>query len=276
MNCEICFEPNGERLLDCNHLFCTSCLNSYVKFSLESTKKMPLLCPKEACTCPIYSTNFLEEDIKIKYESMMIMSDINDLCESLFCPNPVCSELMIIDSEAKSHPAFPICECVACGQLVCARCKSIAHHPNISCEDNTQDNNQKIKIADEYNWKLCPNCSIIIDRIDGCNFILCKCGMGFCYKCGVPYLNDTTTDTNNHGTPNCKCGLFDFENEENQVVENPVPMNPFDLKDRYRCHGIKRDGNRCNYSFKHDEMFCRIHINQRRHVNVNDDIIVID
>lgn len=48
----------------------------------------------------------------------------------------------------------------------------------------------------------------MIERQDGCNYMTCKCGAGFCYKCGTAYVSLKGTASNVHGTPGCKCKLF--------------------------------------------------------------------
>lgn len=35
------------------------------------------------------------------------------------------------------------------------------------------------------NFKHCPNCDVLVDRISGCNHITCVCGVHWCYECGV-------------------------------------------------------------------------------------------
>ncbi|MQL91550.1 hypothetical protein Taro_024169 [Colocasia esculenta] len=32
-------------------------------------------------------------------------------------------------------------------------------------------------------WQKCPNCGVMVERIDGCIFIRCRCQHCFCYRC---------------------------------------------------------------------------------------------
>ena len=42
-----------------------------------------------------------------------------------------------------------------------------------------------LKMAQDLAWKKCPSCNILVDRIDGCNYVRCRCGTGFCYPAAV-------------------------------------------------------------------------------------------
>ncbi|RHN67220.1 putative transcription factor C2H2 family [Medicago truncatula] len=42
-----------------------------------------------------------------------------------------------------------------------------------------------LELAKRERWKRCPSCSIYVERINGCNHMMCRCGSDFCYKCGV-------------------------------------------------------------------------------------------
>ena len=35
----------------------------------------------------------------------------------------------------------------------------------------------------EFNYKQCPKCKRIIERIKGCPHIICICGKSFCFNC---------------------------------------------------------------------------------------------
>ncbi|KAI8147721.1 hypothetical protein BJV82DRAFT_698046 [Fennellomyces sp. T-0311] len=41
-----------------------------------------------------------------------------------------------------------------------------------------------VELALARNWSRCPSCRHAVERISGCNYIYCRCGTGFCYRCG--------------------------------------------------------------------------------------------
>lgn len=67
------------------------------------------------------------------------------------------------------------------------------------------------------NSKACPNCSTMIEKIDGCNKMTCSyCKVCFCWLCGVHITTKNAYDhfltVNNN---NCYLRLFDIIKEEN-------------------------------------------------------------
>lgn len=36
----------------------------------------------------------------------------------------------------------------------------------------------------DQGWQRCPKCKVIVEKVDGCNQIECKCECSFCYLCG--------------------------------------------------------------------------------------------
>lgn len=40
------------------------------------------------------------------------------------------------------------------------------------------------------NYQKCPNCSIWVQKLAGCQYINCKCGCAFCYVCGIRFEED--------------------------------------------------------------------------------------
>ena len=80
-----------------------------------------------------------------------------------------------------------------------------------SARSDIEDHAAMLKMAKDLEWKKCPTCKILVDRIDGCNHVRCRCGTGFCYRCGKAYLTNKATALNCHGLPDCNCGLFNYQ-----------------------------------------------------------------
>ena len=46
---------------------------------------------------------------------------------------------------------------------------------------NVEDNMLR-KLARDKNWRSCPGCDMMVERIEGgCNHMQCTCGVAFCY-----------------------------------------------------------------------------------------------
>ncbi|CAO3636950.1 unnamed protein product [Mucor hiemalis] len=93
---------------------------------------------------------------------------------------------------------FPTEQCTQCGDSLCLQCGECAHIGK-SCLDNL-----KLKLMQPDNelvstiqWKLnhtrpCPNCSVMINRDEGCNKVDCLlCGYRFCWRCGSGWSQQT-------------------------------------------------------------------------------------
>lgn len=42
-------------------------------------------------------------------------------------------------------------------------------------------------LAKQGHWKRCPSCRHMVERLTGCNHMVCRCGNAFCYACGALY-----------------------------------------------------------------------------------------
>ncbi|CAG8566040.1 8137_t:CDS:2, partial [Cetraspora pellucida] len=92
---------------------------------------------------------------------------------------------------------FPQSHCTRCNNDICLQCGESTHHPGMTCIQF-----MRYKVANPHlfiinhchalenmKWKLansksCPNCSILINRDDGCNKVDClHCGYRFCWIC---------------------------------------------------------------------------------------------
>ncbi|KAI8070447.1 hypothetical protein BC940DRAFT_296103 [Gongronella butleri] len=90
---------------------------------------------------------------------------------------------------------FPMEPCTDCGTIVCLQCGEKEHAE--SCLSNLKKNLLQRATTDEQRaslqWKLdhtrpCPNCSVLINRDEGCNRVDCLlCGHRFCWHCSSPW-----------------------------------------------------------------------------------------
>ena len=55
---------------------------------------------------------------------------------------------------------------------------------------------------------------MLVERIEGCNHVHCRCGTGFYYQCGSQYSSDKATGNQIHGTLACMCHLFSVPGED--------------------------------------------------------------
>ena len=99
--------------------------------------------------------------------------------QRVYCPTSRCSSFL----GPRSHA--PTIHCKRCGTNVCTGCSSRVH-PGENCEEVKGVKAVK-ELAQRENWKACPRCSMIVERISGCDHMYCRCGQEFCYDCGQPW-----------------------------------------------------------------------------------------
>ncbi|KAI9304258.1 hypothetical protein BJ944DRAFT_88434 [Cunninghamella echinulata] len=107
--------------------------------------------------------------------------------------------------------------CQDCNTHFCLKCGYKAHE-NLSCEEMMQsiidsaDQTDDTKITVKWqlkNSQRCPNCSIMINRDEGCNKVDCLlCGFCFCWACKSPWSE--------------KCGFYQcsLTNESINIISN--------------------------------------------------------
>ena len=74
----------------------------------------------------------------------------------------------------------------------CLNCR-VVYHEGMSCHeyqvDSREDANDLafMKMAKGKKFKQCTKCRFWVERSAGCDSMKCRCGHGFCYKCGGDY-----------------------------------------------------------------------------------------
>ena len=198
--CNICFsEYKIEEnciTLTCDHRFCSDCLCGHLKSKMTERKTKPkdLGCP--SCFAAIDHNilkSVLKDDHRILEEIMMKTLSQSILAEGevfLKCPKGNCNNVLVLDinnKEIKEHT------CEICGTEFCVRgCPQ--PHKGQSCEqflkwkeENDQGDQKFDLMAQQEKLRMCPKCKAWVQKIEGCNYILCRCKHEFCYVCGAHY-----------------------------------------------------------------------------------------
>ena len=108
-----------------------------------------------------------------------------------YCPNTHCTRLLRVDG---NETADQVLVCL-CGTLWCAMCKLAPHWP-VGC-DHAHKYLKKLEADGILNGfstsgtddrmvkvRRCPHCRTPMQKNEGCNHIMCRCGSDFCYACG--------------------------------------------------------------------------------------------
>ena len=94
---------------------------------------------------------------------------------------------------------FPQLTCSSCHDTTCFSCGVAPFHTNQTCTEHMQmkisDQQGSIELLQTLTWQLtnskkCPNCSVMINRDEGCNKVECLyCGYKFCWHCRGEFEN---------------------------------------------------------------------------------------
>lgn len=107
----------------------------------------------------------LPEGSKRKYERTLLWKQTMANPNLKLCPREECTG--VIDKSREVN------ECEKCRHRFCKECELPQHVG--PCDANFQRNFR--------DWKRCPGCSMFIERTEGCNHMVCRCGNEFCYVC---------------------------------------------------------------------------------------------
>jgi hypothetical protein len=189
--CRICFDDfDSEGLVvlrECGHEFCKDCLHQFV-LAKESEGAVVILCPLNECKkaisqrelMAIVGTSKFEQLDKRALERIVAQDPTFHMC-----PTPDCSYIVWWTGETEKVPAML---CPKCGHERCLRCGVEPYHYGKSCQQvasakTDTEMKEMVELLKKLNFRPCPRCKTPIEKIDGCNKMLCFCGCKFCSVC---------------------------------------------------------------------------------------------
>ena len=229
--CPICY--NNEKNINniaqehCQHKFCDECLNSYITRKIMNGEVLEIKCMMAGCTHQ-YSQEEIKDNVSkeiyAKYKKFYrIQKKLkNPDKKYINCPFIDCEELVDCTNINEGN--------INCdkGHIFCRKCFKIGGHKDSNCtkedinisffKELKKNNSRGVSIR----YKQCPECQILIEKIDGCNQMKClNCGYVFCWLCLREYTSNHFSIYNVNGCPGMR-----FENERTYKIRN----NPF-----YNC-----------------------------------------
>ena len=218
--CEVCWEelPVSEMIkLPCDHLFCSGCMQEYVRSFLNQGKVLDLRCPDVSCM-KTFDNSVVEAivpaDITDRYVLFRMKAEAANHSSSTVKSCPQCPEGLLLPNDVDAANASVACR--ICAVNCCSMC-SLQLHPNIECAEAIAiDRETKRKATTEYqkskqrrqnirvavkgfvptictsvrlliqpNAKRCPSCAQYIIKNGGCSHMYCShCRHSFCWNCG--------------------------------------------------------------------------------------------
>ncbi|KAK6506789.1 hypothetical protein TWF481_005249 [Arthrobotrys musiformis] len=156
--------------LKCKHRHCKSCLQQNFLMVIDDPNAWPAKCCKPLDQDLASNTLSKEEfqrylDVKREKEQMSSTSCFN-------CERAIASINVIGNSTAF---------CTDCEKITCVHCTKAMHEGACLLDPETE---KLLNMAQGKKWSKCPKCSNMVERNTGCNSMMCRCGINFCYKCG--------------------------------------------------------------------------------------------
>lgn len=166
LQCAICLGPVGKLALmqmPCHCFRCIDCLEESFRLALSARHNFPPAC----CGEIIYMQKYAEHLQRDLVSNFFTVADEFKAKNQLYCGNLKCSAFIRTALIANSIGICPRCfaqTCANCGQLE----SNHSYQPKRACP-KTEKETRLETMADEQQWKGCPQCRALVERSDGCN-----------------------------------------------------------------------------------------------------------
>jgi len=204
MTCPVCFEDvnyaDMYEFVPCAHRYCKECIKEHLKILVSFGKKPFCLNPGCQSRFPIEMAGSLLDPTTYERYSMLLRTPPG---AHRWCPRPGC-DTPFIKADASSSSPRVTCKNPNCALVFCYECR-VKWHEGESCEQykakNTIGKTEEEALSEKYakeNFQECPQCSIWVEKIDGCAYVQCfVCHHEFCWDCLEPH--DHNMSSHVHG-----------------------------------------------------------------------------
>ncbi|KAH7930749.1 hypothetical protein BV22DRAFT_1000244 [Leucogyrophana mollusca] len=163
----------------CSHYYCLGCLVNLAEASTRDETLYPLRCCKQQL--PVDKVNSLLPSALRAVVNSKSIEFSTPTASRVYCSNQNCSAFLgAAGDTGKTDIACPECDAI-----VCSACKNAAH-PGNACSESLMTLEVKA-LATAEGWQTCPRCNAIIELMQGCYHMTCRCSAQFCYLCATPW-----------------------------------------------------------------------------------------
>eukprot|EP00189_Rhodosorus_marinus_P010710 CAMPEP_0184740414 /NCGR_PEP_ID=MMETSP0315-20130426/3448_1 /TAXON_ID=101924 /ORGANISM="Rhodosorus marinus, Strain UTEX LB 2760" /LENGTH=246 /DNA_ID=CAMNT_0027210095 /DNA_START=41 /DNA_END=781 /DNA_ORIENTATION=+ len=214
MICKVCGEANEspKRPLCLLHSeFCDKCERAYLKYALSDRFQFPVRCMDDTCSDfisakAVEESKLLGEGELCKYKRFQNEVNTNEV---RYCPEPRCAAAIRYDFRRSKGTS----SCSECGLSICTVCFSVAHEG--TCSSQLSVIETALLLREGY--RKC-GCGALVERVEGCNAVVCICKQKLCYNCG------SKIPPRSHS---CPFGCLLSENNANEAEETDDVDTPW-------------------------------------------------
>ena len=225
--CPICYankvNKNNIAQKNCKHKFCDKCITTYLTQKIINGEVLNIRCLMGGCK-HLYTKEEIKSNVPpnifnkyIKFYQIQIkLKNPNKIY--INCAQIDCEELIDVTNINEGNVKCKL------GHIFCRKCYKIGGHlpndPPCNIDDLNQDFFNELNKKNSYNvrikYKQCPQCKVLIEKIDGCNQMKCiNCGFNFCWLCLKEYTSNHYSLYNTQGCPGMR-----FETERMYRIRN--------------------------------------------------------
>lgn len=200
--CVICFEDTDVAQMfsidGCLHRYCFSCMKRHVEAKLHNGRLAK--CPYEGCNSEVAidsCVKFLPPNL-VEVMGQRMKESAVPLMQKVYCPDPKCSALMSKSEVLEYTKASFIGaeqsgarKCMKCRKFFCINCR-VPWHYNMTCNaykrsnPNPNGDEQMLKsLASKRLWRQCAKCNHMVELLEGCYHITCRCVIFICFDFDV-------------------------------------------------------------------------------------------
>ncbi|KZP04504.1 hypothetical protein FIBSPDRAFT_1054631 [Athelia psychrophila] len=185
--CPICYDAVTLPIkLGCGHAYCSACIRHF----LTSASTFPLVCMGDEDKChvpipiPVFQRFLPIQQFTNLLETAFITHIDHHPQDFKYCTTPDCRQVY----RCTASDTASIMHCPSCLSSVCSACHE-GGHEGMTCGERKQNNDPEEQerlndeLATQPGFKKCPQCTVWIEKTEGCNHMSCKCGAHICWVC---------------------------------------------------------------------------------------------
>lgn len=167
----------------CQHSWCHSCVHNLYSLAMKDEDLVPARCCNNILEADTAKAVLNVPELQTYYAKVEERRAENPL----YCPKAHCSQFLGNKAEAQERQNL---RCSDCQTRVCNACGKSPHPHDVRCMPDPEAERIVTNWAHgqtQVRVKQCENCRRFIERVDGCNQMICRCGRIFCFACGLQW-----------------------------------------------------------------------------------------